>query len=318
VTTRGGTRWLKIPGAAVVCLALLLLLAPGGAGAPLTPVTITALPLEPAGLVFYAKEEGFFARHGLDAKILILSNPAQVAAALLSGGAQFAGAALSTAAILKSRNAPVRVVAAGALYRPSAPTTAVVAAPGKRIASARDLVGKTVAIDAPNTIAHIGLLKWLKRNGVSASEVNLREIPFPEMLGPLRRGTVDAAVLPEPFLTLAVHQGAKRIGDPFHAVCARTCLLTVFVARSDVDPLLAARVRNAIQAAAVWANKKKNDPASAAILARYVGIDRTLIAKEARTRFGERLRPALAQPWIDALAEFGVIPASFAAIDLVK
>jgi ABC-type nitrate/sulfonate/bicarbonate transport system substrate-binding protein len=318
VTTRGGTGWLKIPGAAVVCLALLLLLAPGGAGAPLTPVTITALPLEPAGLVFYAKEEGFFARQGLDAKILILSNPAQVAAALLSGGAQFAGAALSTAAILKSRNAPVRVVAAGALYRPSAPTTAVVAAPGEKIASARDLVGKTVAIDAPNTIAHIGLLKWLKRNGVSASEVNLRKIPFPEMLGPLRRGTVDAAVLPEPFLTLAVREGAKRIGDPFRAVCARTCLLTVFVARSDVDPLLAARVRNAIQAAAVWANKKKNDPASAAILTRYVGIDRTLIAKEARTRFGERLRPALAQPWIDALAEFGVIPASFAAIDLVK
>lgn len=302
----------------MVCLAVLLLLAPGGAGAPLTPVTITALPLEPAGLVFYAKEEGFFARQGLDAKILILSNPAQVSVALLSGDAQFAGAAVSTAAILKSRNAPVRVVAAGALYRPSAPTTAVVAAPGKRIASARDLVGKTIAIDAQNTIAHIGLLKWLKQNGVSASDVNLFATPFPEMPSLLLRGRVDAAVLPEPFLTLAVRQGAKRIGDPFRAVCAAPCLLTVFIARSDVDPLLDARFRNAIQAAAVWANKKKNDPASAAILARYVGIDPTLTARETRTRFGERLRPALAQPWIDAFAEFGVIPASFAAIDLVK
>jgi hypothetical protein len=49
-----------------------------------------------------------------------------------------------------------------------------------------------------------------------------------------------------------------------------------------------------------------------------VGIDPTVISNEARTPFAERLRPALAQPWIDAFAEFGVIPTSFAAIDLVK
>jgi hypothetical protein len=38
----------------------------------------------------------------------------------------------------------------------------------------------------------------------------------------------------------------------------------------------------------------------------------------ARTSFATRLRPALAQPWIDAYAEFGVIPKSFAVINLVK
>jgi hypothetical protein len=42
------------------------------------------------------------------------------------------------------------------------------------------------------------------------------------------------------------------------------------------------------------------------------------MAKMTRTRFAERLRPASAQPWIDAYAEFGVIPTSFRAIDLVK
>jgi hypothetical protein len=37
-----------------------------------------------------------------------------------------------------------------------------------------------------------------------------------------------------------------------------------------------------------------------------------------RTSFATRLRPGLAQPWIDVFAEFGVIPASFSANDLVK
>jgi hypothetical protein len=37
-----------------------------------------------------------------------------------------------------------------------------------------------------------------------------------------------------------------------------------------------------------------------------------------RSSFGTRLRPSLAQPWLDAFAEFGVIPSGFEAIDLVK
>jgi hypothetical protein len=68
----------------------------------------------------------------------------------------------------------------------------------------------------------------------------------------------------------------------------------------------------------VWANQKRNDAASAAILAKYVPIDKAALAKMSRTRFAQRLRPAMAQPWIDAYAEFGVIPASFRALDLVK
>jgi NitT/TauT family transport system substrate-binding protein len=313
--------------ALVVAHVVLLLLA-GGAGASgnaptaggrrAATLTVATLPLEPAALAFYAKDEGLFAREGLDVRIATLSDPQQLVAALVSGDAQFSGLNVGGTAILKSRNAPVRLVAAGALYRPTAATTGLVAAPGKTIVRARDLVGKTIAIDATNTIAHIGLLKWLKRNGVSADDVKLAEVPFAQMIGPLREGTVDAAVLPEPFLTLALRGGATRIADPFRAVCSSDCLLTFWLARKDADPAVAARFRNAIQAAAAWANKRKHDAASGVILARYTGLDRSLIAKITRTRFAERLRPASAQPWIDAFVEFGVIPSSFRAIDLVK
>jgi hypothetical protein len=90
------------------------------------------------------------------------------------------------------------------------------------------------------------------------------------------------------------------------------------MARRDVDSNLAARFRNAIQAAAVWANNKKNDRASGAILARYAPLDKAVIRKMKRTSFATRLRPVLAQPWIDVFAEFGLIPASFSANDLVR
>ena len=311
---------------AMLSLALIAILpTTAGASAPsakhreaLTTVNMALLPVEPTAQAMYAKHRGFFRQQGIDANIHVLGDAPQVVAALLSGEVQFAALNTGGLAVLKSRGAPVKVVAAGALYRGVAPTTALVAAPGKRITGPRDLVGKRVALDAPNNIAHVGLLKWMKRNGLSADDIRLVEMPFVDMIGPLKRGTIDAAVLPEPYLTLATQQGARRVATIFDAVCSSDCLLTFFVARKDVDANLAARFRNAIQASAVWANQKKNQRASGAILAKYAPIDNAVIRKMTRTSFLPRLRPGLAQQWIDAFAEFGVIPQSFKAIDLVK
>jgi NitT/TauT family transport system substrate-binding protein len=304
------------------CIGVALVVSACGAGSadPAAPTTvnITALRIEPTALAFYAKERGFFSREGIDAKITPISDPQQAPAAVLSGAAVFSSFSVANLTVLKSHGAPVRVVAAGALYRPEAPTTALVSAKGKRFSRARDLVGKTIAVDAPYQPAHVALLKWLKRSRVGAGDVHVVKMPFHQMLGPLSKGSVDAAVVPEPFLTLALQRGAMRIAHILNAVCARDCLGTVWMARRDVDPNLAARFRDAIQAAAAWANQAENQRASGAILAKYSKLDPALIAKMTRTRFATRLRPELAQPWIDVYAEFGVIRASFPANDLVS
>jgi NitT/TauT family transport system substrate-binding protein len=308
-------RTLRLVG--LCCIAVALVVSACGDDSPApTTVNITALPIEPTGLAFYAKERGFFSREGIDATITVINEPSQAPAALLSRTAAFSSYSVSGLAVLKSRRAPVRLVAAGAVYLPKLPTTALVSAKGKRFRRAGELAGKTIAIDAPNTPADIGLRRWLKRNGVRARDVRFVELPFPQMIGRLSRGKVDAAVVPEPFLTLALERSATRIAPIFNAVCPRDCLATVWMARRDVDPDLAARFRKAIQAAAVWANQEENEGASAAILAKYSGLDRALITKVTRTRFATRLQPELAQPWIDLYAEFGVIPSSFPAADL--
>jgi NitT/TauT family transport system substrate-binding protein len=308
----------------LLCAALVVLLLPAGAtpapagGSDLTEVRIVVLPIEATAQAFYAKHRGFFLKQGIDARITVLAEPTQLAAAVLSGEAQFSAVSVGALAILKSRGAPVRVVASGSLWEPGTPTSALVAAPGRSITRARQILGKRVAIDIVNNLGHIALLKWLKRNGMSADDIRLSEISFAQMLGPLQRGTVDAGLLPEPFLTLGKQRGLKPIAPILNAVCPQTCLSTMWMARRDVDPNLAVRFRNAIQSASVWANQKRNEAASGAILARYAPIDRAVIRQMTRVSFATRLRPALAQPWIDAFAEFGVIPSSFKAIDLVK
>jgi NitT/TauT family transport system substrate-binding protein len=259
-----------------------------------------------------------FTKQGIDAEMVPRTDPQVILGALLSGDVQFSGTHSGAAALLKSRGAPIKIVASGALYESKNPTSGLVSGKGRSIKRPRDLVGKTILIDGPNTIAEIGVLEWLKKGGVAKSDVKISYVPFVDMLASLSKGTVDAAFLPEPFLTVAQQQGLKIAAYPFNAVCSKVCLSTFWMARADVDANLVARFRNAVQNAAVWANQPKNDAASARILARYVTIDAKVIAKMHRTRFATRLRPALAQPWLDAFAEFGVIPSGYKAIDLVK
>ena len=283
-----------------------------------TPIKVVILPLEPTAQAMYAKHRAMFRKQGLDAELRLLVDPSQTVGALLSGQAQFAATHVGAAAKLKSDGAPIKIVAAGAIYNPKKPTSYLVSARGKTFTGARGLVGKTIAIDFPNTIADLGVKKWLTTNGVNPKDVKFTYIPFVQMLGPLAQGTVDAAFLPEPYLTLALQQGSKRIANSFRAVCTKACQLTFWIARADVDENVRARFRNAIQSAAVWANQDKNDPVSGKILAKYAPIDAAVISKMARTTFGTRLRVSLAKEWLPIFAEYGVIPSSFKPVDLVR
>lgn len=288
-----------------------------GGAAQLRKVTVGIIFVDPTAQAMYAKHRAMFRKQGLDIEIKQLA-PAQTGPALASGEIQFGAMPTGTLAQLKSRGAPFKAIAGGSLYRPRQATTLVLAAPGSGIRTARDLVGKTVGLDSPFSIAHVGLLRWLERNGVDSDDVEVSTTAFPQVYALLMAGRIDAAVLPEPLITQALDGGARRIALPFDAVCTRDCLLTVWIARRDVDPDLAARFRVAVQKAALWANQPANHPTSGAILARYQPIESPLIAKMARTTYATKLRVAKAQPWLDVFREYELISGPFTPADLVR
>jgi NitT/TauT family transport system substrate-binding protein len=120
---------------------------------PLTKVKVAIIAVEAAAQVMYARDRGFFRKEGLDVEIVIVADGTLTVPAVLSGQVQFAGVPVAALAILKSNNAPVKAVAAGAVYEPGTTTSVLVAAPGEQITRARDLVGKRVGLDFLNSIA---------------------------------------------------------------------------------------------------------------------------------------------------------------------
>ena len=309
---------IAVLGAAVVLVAASAAGGPTSATAgSLKTVTIVAPPFEPVALAFYADARGLFRKHGIDAEVKVVE-PATIAPAIASGSATFGSSDIGGLMTGRARGAPVKLVAAGGLYTPQAPTAVLVAAPGQRFASPRDLVGKRIGVDRVGTIAYVALLKWLKRGGVRAEDVQLSFYVFPDMIGPLTQGTIDAGVLPEPWLTQAKQRGATVAARIFQTVCSNACLMTLWFARSDVDGTLAAQFRSAIQEAAAWANRKENVPAINAILARLTKLEPTVIRKMTHSKFATRMRLQRAQQWIQVYKEFELIPQSFTAADLLK
>jgi NitT/TauT family transport system substrate-binding protein len=284
----------------------------------LRKITVAIIGVDATAQAMYAKHRGFFERQGLDVEITVVADGTQTVPAVLSGQAQFAAIPVPGLAALKANGGPVRGVAGGAVYEPGTLTTVLMAGPRSQVRRARDLRGKRVAIDFRNSIAHIAFLRWLKRAGVPQEDVDVSFIPFPQMIGPLVRGQLDVAWLPEPFATVARQRGARVIALPFDAVCSSDCLLTMWMARRDIDPQVAARFRNAVQAAAVWANQKRNQAESGRILARYAPVSPAVRARMARFSYATRLRLRMGQPWLDLYREFNLIPASFTVADLVK
>jgi NitT/TauT family transport system substrate-binding protein len=76
--------------------------------------------------------------------------------------------------------------------------------PDSPIKSLADLKDKTIAINAPKNILYLLTSSVLTEQGINPGSVKfVTSIPFPAMPAALKAGEIDAAVLPEPFASIA-------------------------------------------------------------------------------------------------------------------
>ena len=212
----------------VVALALLLLCG-GAAGQPLVlryaqaqsaHKSIFSLP------VALAEREGFFAREGLDFRVVI---------PIPGGGERMIGALHDDTADLAHVATPFLVSAAlggsdavAIAAEFNDPIYTLVARP--EIARVADLKGRVVGMaDAAGSIAH-SMRKLFALHGIGQGELKIRNLDgTPARLACLRRGECDAVPLGQPQDLVAQGEGFRRLGASNDAVPAY--LYTVTAAR---------------------------------------------------------------------------------------
>ena len=177
----------------------------GGGDGELRPLTIGIIPIAPSAAMQLGVDEGIFERHGLDVTL----ETAQGGAAMLpavSGGSMNIGVGNPLSVILAKDQGLEMQILSG--YSSSLPEgediTGVAANKDAGIGSWADLAGKTVAVNTVNGQGDLTIKEAVSRAGGDPDAVNFVEMPFQDMPAQLDRGEIDAAWVPEPFLTQLV------------------------------------------------------------------------------------------------------------------
>lgn len=154
-----------------------------------------------------AKEKGFFEKAGVDVDIETFKNSKDRDAAFQSGSLD--GVICDEVAISLYQNADFDVKITGITDG----DFMLIAGAKSEINSLNDLKDKSVAISEKTSIEYT-LDKILEKNSLNPKDVEKSVVPaIPTRLEMLNNGNVDAALLPEPFSSMAISSGGTLLGS---------------------------------------------------------------------------------------------------------
>jgi NitT/TauT family transport system substrate-binding protein len=185
-----------------------------------TTLKVGTLPIANAAPLYIGIDKGFFAQEKLRIEPQVGEGGNQIITTIVSGDNQFGFIGVLPAIVARSKGLPIKVVSAndqGAKEQQDSFQVLMVAK-GSPVEDAKDLAGKTIAVNALKGVAEVSIKASLAKQGVDPGSIKLLEVPFPEMPAALEDGRVDAILATEPFLTQVLEAGGRQVDAPFESI----------------------------------------------------------------------------------------------------
>lgn len=178
-----------------------------------TPIRVGLLPIIDSVPFYLAEEEGLFEAAGLNVTFETFSSALDRNAALESGAIDGQLADLIATGLINGEQHNVSIVKTTYRATSDVAMIALVAGADSGIESPADLEGRSVGIST-NSLIEYHLDLYLDEAGLDRDAVEKTEVAaIPVRMELLSQGQLDAAVLPEPLITLAVNAGGTVILD---------------------------------------------------------------------------------------------------------
>jgi NitT/TauT family transport system substrate-binding protein len=215
-----------------------------------------------------ARDEGIFAKHGLDADVSLIAINTTIPPAIVSDSIQIGGPTAPVFLQAVGGGLDLVGIAGASIMDPvSAGAIAAVARTGVTINEPKDFVGKKVGAPGIGAFLHVLFVKWLIEKGVDPKSVNFVEVTFPTMNDALKSGAVDAVLTGEPFVTRIKAAGNGDVAARYVADLGRTDPIISYVSTrsfAEQHPDLVKAFRASIAEAAPIVNSDR-DKASQSI-----------------------------------------------------
>ncbi len=185
-----------------------------------THLKVGVIPIVDVAPIYLGKQQGFFAQHHIDLELVQESGGAAAIPGVVSGDFQLSFGNVTSVILAASQNLPLRIISEGnsSTGDPATDFSGVVVPPDSPIKSAKDLAGKTVAVNNLKNIGEVTIRNAVDKDGGDGSKVKFVELNFPDMPAAVADHQVDAAWVVEPFLTASTAQGARNISPNFTTI----------------------------------------------------------------------------------------------------
>ena len=154
--------------------------------------------------IYVAQEKGLFKKHGVDVDVITSRGGGEAMKAYLAGEVQIVATGFPEVGLMRAKGVDVELFFAQTARVPFA----LIARKDIAIKSVADLKGKTIAVTSPGSLTANLARYFVKQAGLDPDrDVSLVSVGGGgEILGALKSSRADAAMLFEPFVTVAVQQ----------------------------------------------------------------------------------------------------------------
>jgi NitT/TauT family transport system substrate-binding protein len=289
--------------------------APAGPGAPGSVekpnLTLAALPAADAAGLYVAEQRGLFAAEGLHVKIVSVTSSATAIAGQEAGRYDVTTGNYVSYILAEAQDqASLRILAEGSVMQPRAQV--ILTPPGSRITDIADLKGKRIGVNVLGNIGTLLISSLLGDSGILPSQVHFVPIPFPEMTAALKAHAVDAAWLPEPFVSLAEQTiGAQQLADTDQGATENFPIAGYVVTRAWAKkyPRTAAAFDRALAQGQELADTDRTAVEQAMVS--FIGVSKQTAAVTTIDDYPLSLDPARLQRIPDEMLRFGLLSQPF-------
>ncbi|GAA1634116.1 ABC transporter substrate-binding protein [Georgenia ruanii] len=275
-----------------------------------TKVTVGVMPIVDTAPIYLGVQEGIFAEHGLD---LDLQTSSQGAAALVPGVVSgqldfgFGNVAALITAHSQGLALPLVASASSSTGVDGNDTSGIIVAGASDISGPADLDGARVAVNTMNSIGDATVRETVDNAGGDGSSVTFAEIAFPDMLPSIESGQVEAAWVVEPFLTIALDQGARLLASNYVATTPDLLIASYFTSTGlmESEPEVVERFSAAMEESQAFA--QENEDMTRDVLGTYMTIDPAIAEKLVLPRFNAKVTRSELEFLIDFAERQGLI-----------
>ncbi|MGA9947350.1 MAG: ABC transporter substrate-binding protein, partial [Xanthobacteraceae bacterium] len=226
-------------------------------------LSVAVIPIGDCAPIYLGISKGFFAKQNLELDLSTAGGGAAIIPGVLSGQMQIGFSNIPSMLIAQTKGLQFIGVAPGASSTGERghDFSAIIAPGDSPINNAKDLEGKTVAVNNLNNIGDTSVRAGVRAAGGDPKKVKFIEVPFPDMPAAAAEHRIEAGWVVEPFLTIALQRGAKVVDWNLIDVAPKMMIAVYFTSLqyAKANPDIVKRFKAAITESLAYADSHTDE-----------------------------------------------------------